>query len=57
MVGFDFLPQILGYCWEPMNAICCSMNVDGVMGVFGGSGNTSTLHIIIKRISIFCTDR
>ena len=30
-----------------MNAICCSVNVDGMVVVLGGGGDTSTLHIVL----------
>ena len=29
MVGWGVLPIMLGPLWGPMNAICCSVNVDG----------------------------
>ena len=31
-----------------MNAICCFVNVDLVVILLAGGGNTSTLHVIIK---------
>ena len=49
MVGFSCLPQNVGPWWGLMNAIYCSVNVDGVVDVLGGSGDTWG-HIIIKLI-------
>ena len=31
-----------------MNAFCCSVNVDEVVNLCGGGGDTSTLHALIK---------
>ena len=45
-----FWHKILGRWWGPTNATCCSVNVDGVVGVLGGGGDTSTLHIITELI-------
>ena len=33
-----------------MNAICHSMNVDEVVALSKGGGNTSTLHVVIKLV-------
>ena len=33
-----------------MNAFCCSVNVDGAMNLCGGSGDTLTLHVVIKLV-------
>ena len=43
-----FYQKSLGPCWGPMNAICCSVIVDGVVHVLGGGGFTSILHVIIE---------
>ena len=50
VVGFGFLPQILGPWQGPMNALCCSVNVDGVVILLGGGGDTSTLHVVTKLV-------
>ena len=38
-----------------MNAICHSVNVDGVVVLFGGGRYTSTLHAVIELVWTFCT--
>ena len=40
-----------------MKAICCSVNVDRVVMVLGGGGDTSTLYVISEGVSTFCTKR
>ena len=30
-----------------MKAFCCSVNVDGVVNLLGGGGDTSILHVVI----------
>ena len=42
------LPQNFGLWWGPMKAFCHSVNVDGVVVLFAGGGNTSTLYVVIK---------
>ena len=37
-----------------MNAICRSVNLDEVVILLGGGGDTSTLHYVIKVVSTFC---
>ena len=46
MVGFGFLSQNFEPWWGLTNAFCCSVNVDGVVNLCGGGGDTSTLHVI-----------
>ena len=36
VVGFTFHPKIFGPVVGPMNAICFSVNVDGVVFLLGG---------------------
>ena len=51
VVGFGFLSQNFGpMWWGPMNAFCHYVNVDGVVILCGGGGNTSTLHVVIKLV-------
>ena len=45
--GFVLL-QNFGPVWGPINDICCSVNVDGVLVLLGGGGDTSTLHGVIE---------
>ena len=52
-----FCPKILGSWWGPMKAFCHSMNVDGVVILLGGGGDTSTLHVITELVWIFCTQK
>ena len=33
-----------------MNALCCSMNVDGLVILLGGCGDTSILHVVIELV-------
>ena len=33
-----------------MLAICCSVNVDGVVVLLGGGGDTSILHVVIEHV-------
>ena len=33
-----------------MNAICCSVNLCGVVVLLGGGADTSTLHAVIKLV-------
>ena len=40
-----------------MNAFCCSVNVDGMVNLHGGGGDTWTLHVVIKFVWIFCTHK
>ena len=49
--------KILGRWLNPMNAFCCSMNVDGVVFLFGGGGDTSKLHAVIELVKTFFTFR
>ena len=52
MVGFGFLPQNCGKGWNffRSNAIYCSVNVDGVVFLLGGGGDTSTTHAVIELV-------
>ena len=50
----SFCPKILFLWWRPMNAVCCSLKVNGVVILLAGGRNTSTLHYIIKIVSTFC---
>ena len=43
-----FCSIVLGLWWRPMNAICCSVNVDGV--VVGDGGDTLTPHVVMELI-------
>ena len=36
-----------------MKAFCCSVNVHGVVVLFAGSGDTSTLHVATKLFELF----
>ena len=35
-----------------MNAVCHSVNIDGVVALLGDGGNTSTLHVVIKLVAL-----
>ena len=34
--------------WGPTKAFCCSVNVDGVVVLFAGGGDTSPLYVVIE---------
>ena len=48
MVDWRFLPKILDMWWGPTKAFCHSVNVHGVVVLFAGGGDTSTLNVITK---------
>ena len=56
VVAFGFLLQNFGRWLGPMNVICHSVNVDGVVVLFGGGGNTSALHVVIEIVWTFMLD-
>ena len=41
----------------PTNAFCCSVNVDGVVNLCGGGGDTMTLHFAIGLVLPFYTEK
>ena len=45
-----FAPKILGQGWGPIKALCCSVNVDCMVILLGGGGDTSTLHVVTKLV-------
>ena len=51
MVGGQFwLAQNFGKAVGPTNVICHSVNVERVVVLLGGGGNTSTLHAVTKLV-------
>ena len=54
-VCFGFFVQIfLGRWWGPTNVICCSVNVDWVVVLLGGCGDTSNLLYVIELVWTLC---
>ena len=51
---WSFCPKILDPWWGHINAICRSVNIERVVNIPAGSGETSTLHYVIKVVSTFC---
>ena len=45
---WSFCPKILGPWWGPTNGICHSVNMDVVLLLLEGGGDTSTLLAVIK---------
>ena len=39
--------------WGPIKAFCCSVNVHGVVVLFAGHRDTSTLNVITKLFELF----
>ena len=47
------MPQNLDMWWGPMEAFCRSVNVHGVVVLFAGGGDTSTLNVITELFEHF----
>ena len=50
VVGLVFLPQNFGPVVGTTKAFCCSVNVDGVVILLGGGGDTSKLHVVTELV-------